>query len=128
MNYNITCKSIDQALNAQKMYELKQNAMIAALSGKYKDARRLEKEYAKFALSDFEACKNLPFVHFKVNSTKTFFSLFWQNLKYRIFKAFTRTTKEEKQLAKQYQEYLKTLTPTEIKAKTLDITIPSLYY
>lgn len=127
MSMKITYKSIDSAMNAAKMFELRKHASLSIISGKFKQARTAQKELAKAAVEDFETFKTLPNVRITNVPPKVWFPLLVKSLKFKIYNAFTKKTPEEKLLAKEYKNYVKNLTPEMKKQKTIDITIPSLF-
>ena len=129
MNYNVKCKSIESAQNMTKMFELRKQISISSMYGNYKETRKAQKQLADIALKDFDAYTSLPHMHITLPpmSIKETLTLAGKMLKMKLLYAFSRKTSAEKQLAKKYKEYAKTQTPEDIKKKTLDITIPSLY-
>ena len=127
MNYKITFNNIDSALNAKKMFELRQHITISILDGKYRAARKSQKELAALAVKDFDAYKSLPKINFKNAPFREVLSLIGKSIKFRLYYAFDKKTPEEKLLTEKYKIYRKNLTPEEERKKTIDITIPSLY-
>ena len=118
---------MDAAVNAAKMFELSKQRNLAIWDGKYREARNIQREFAKIAVKDFETCKTLPNIHFNNAPLSVVLVALGRSIVYRIFKAFTKQTPEEKELAKKYTEYQKQLTPEDKKKNTINITIPTLY-
>lgn len=127
MNYNVTYKTLDAALNAQRMFELKKQFTVSLMDGQYRNARKSQKELAKIAATDFDTYKTVPNFKFSNLSLKDGLAFFWKGIKYSIFRAFTKKTPEEKQVIKQYKAYKKTLTPEEKNKKTININLPYYY-
>ena len=126
-NYKVTFPNMDTAVRAAQMFELKKQSFISVVDGRFKDARKAEKEYAKLAVEDFDTCTKLPKVNIKNVPAGAGVKILWQGIKYRIYNAFCIKTPEEKELAKKCKDYLKNITSEEQKQRTFDITIPSLY-
>ena len=122
-------KDIDTAARAVKMFELRKQISIFCLDGKFREARKLQKELAHEAINDFETYKQLPLLQIRANkiTVKESLSLLFLSLKNKLFYKFSKKTPEEKQLNKMCKEYFGSLTQEEIKAKTIDYTIPSLF-
>ena len=120
MGFKITCNSMESAINATIMFNLRQQTMQSVVSGNFKLARSQQKEFAKVALDDFETYKKLPNIFFDNMPFWPSLFVFFKTLKYRIYYAFSKKTPEEKELTKKAKEYLKTLTPAEKKARTIN--------
>ena len=127
IDFKVNYKDMDSAMRAAKMFNLRQNAFVSIIEGKYRVARQYQKDFASIAVSDFETFKTLPKINYKNVPAVAFFPMLWRSIKFRIFKFFTKSTKEEKQLVRMYKEYVKNLTKEEDKKRTLDINVPSLY-
>ena len=127
MNFKVSYKDAETAHRAQRMYELNRQHLMSIMDGKYKEAVRVRRNLAKIALEDFETYKTLPILSFKNVPLKIWLSLLSKSIKYRLYKLFTRKTPEEKEFYNLCQEYQKTLTPEDIRKKTIDINIPPLY-
>ena len=128
-DFKIQFKDIDTAIRAAKMFELRKQIGISYLDGKIREARKLQKELAHEAVNDFETYKQLPLLHIQTNniSVKDSLSLLFTSVKNKLFYKFSKKTPEEKQFYKMCKEYFGKLTPEEIKEKTIDYTIPSLF-
>ncbi len=127
MNYSVTLKTIDSAINATKLFELKMQSALSIMDGKYRAARASQKAFAKLAVDDFDSFKALPNIKITGIPLKEGIKIFFKNLGFKIFKLFTRRTPEEKQLATKYKAYRRELTPEDIKNHTIDFNLPSLY-
>ena len=126
-NFKIQFSNIEQAMNAAKMFELRQKAGIAILEGKCREARTAQKEFAKLAVADFDTFTKLPHMNIHGVSPRLFFPMLLKSLKFKLFSLFSKLSPEEKLLRKQYQAYVKNVTKEDIAKKTIDVTIPSLY-
>ena len=128
-DFKATFKDVDSAIRAAKIFELRKQSMISVMDGKFRDARNYQKEIAKEAVKDFEVYKKIPFVHFIVPGMpmKDFFSMAFNNFKFKIYSKFTKKTTDEKQFNKLAREYYSNLTKEDIKKNTIDVTIPSLF-
>ena len=116
--------SFDSLVNAGLMLELHKKIFSSILDGKCHQAREAQKKLAKLAISDFEAYKALPSINFRNAPFRAVLMFAGKVMKFRIFKAFTRKTPEEKQLAEKCKEYAKELTPEAKKTKTIDVDFP----
>lgn len=126
-DFKVSYKTIDEEIRAQKMFSLRQKAILSISEGKYREARQAQKDFAKIAVEDFEIYKTLPNIHVHNVPLREGWEIFKKLVKFKIYRLFTRKTPEEKQLKRQYKEYSKQLTQDDKKNKTIDITIPSLY-
>lgn len=126
MEFRITFKDTDSALKAINMFELRRKSSISILSGKFKQAREAQRELAKIAVDDFETYKSLPGIKFSNVPLKAWLAFLLKSFGFKIFKLFSKKTPEEKQFAERCKSYAKELRPEDKKAKTIDITIPSL--
>ena len=124
-DFKLTFKDIDTAMRATNMFELRKKISIAVFDGKFKEARRFQKELANVAVSDFETYKALPLLHFTAQGfpVKSFFELMFNSFKFNVFYKLSRKTPEEKQLSKLSKEYYGNLSKEDRLKKTIDITI-----
>lgn len=128
-DFKIKMPDVDSAIRATQMFELRKQIGISIMDGKFREARKFQKELAKSAVDDFDTYKKLPFIHFTVPGMPitAFFGMIFNNLKFKIFSKFTKKTPEEKQFNNLAKEYYGKLTKEDIKNNTIDITIPSLF-
>ena len=128
MDYKVTFNKMDSAMNAAKLMNLQRESFRLALDGKCKKAREIQREIAKLAVNDFEAYKALPSVNITVDrrfvTVKEYFGMWFNSLKFRIYSAFTRKTPEEKIFIEKSKSYAKTLSPEDIKKKTINVQVP----
>ena len=103
----ITYKDLDSALRAKQLFELRQKTMLSIMDGKFREARNAQKEFAKIAVQDFETVKTLPRINFTNVPLKLWLSLAFKSLRFKIFRAFTKDTPEEKLLANEFKNYIK---------------------
>ena len=88
---------------AKKMYDLKLKTSLSVLSGKCKEARVAQKEFAKIAVDHFETAVKVPQ---PVTGTFPWYSNFGLNtIKFMIYKTFCKKTTEEKQLKQMLNDY-----------------------
>ena len=124
-DFKASYKDLDTAIRAAKMFELRKQVSISVLDGKFREARKQQKELAKAAVDDFETYKTLPFIHFIMKSfpLKSVIGLMINTLGFKIFNKFSKKTQEEKQLLNLSKEYYRNLTKDDIKNKTIDVVI-----
>ena len=127
MNYSVTYKNFNSAVNAAKMFELRKKSTLSVIEGKYRDARLAQKELAEIAINDFDTFKTLPIINFKNVPLNFWVRALCNSIKFRIYKLFTLNTPEEKQLIKMVKQYTKEVTKEDIKKKSIDITVPAFY-
>lgn len=128
-DFKLHFNDIDTAVKAAKMFELRKQISASALSGKFSETRKYQKQLAHEAINDFETYKSLPFLHIK-NPNMSFSDvlfLMFTSAKNKFLYKFSKKTPEEKQFNKMCKEHFGKLTPEEIKKQTIDITIPSLF-
>jgi len=129
-DFKLKFKDIDSAMNAAKMFELRKQVSISILDGKFRDARKYQKELAANAIADYETYKRLPFIKYTMpvrNSLKDVIGMAFNSFKFNIFSKFCKKTPDEKQLYKLNKEYFSKFTKEDIKKNTIDITIPALF-
>ena len=99
-------QKIMQMPNAKKMYNLKLEYTSNILYGHIKSAKKVHKEFAKFAVNDFETFKQIP------SPVKGKFSIFskmgFNILRYLVYDLFSKDSIEEKQLKKMIEQSKKT--------------------
>ena len=100
MNFNITYKTLNSAMNAAKMFELRNLVSLSVLEGSFRTARIAQKELAKAAVQDFDTFKTLPKIEITNVPLKEWLILGFRSLEYKIYRFFTGKTPEEKTLAK----------------------------
>ena len=128
-DFKLTFKDINSAIAAARMFELRKQVSLAVFDGKFKDARKFQKELAANAVNNFDIYKQLPLMHINMPrmSFKSMLELVLNTFKFKIYNKFTRKTPEEKQLNQLAKDYYSNLTKDDLKKNTIDITIPSLY-
>ena len=125
MNLKISYRDVDTALSAQKMFNLRQKSTVAIIEGKFREARNIQKEFAKLAVDDFETFKTLPSVRFKNVPFKPSVSIFFKSLQFKLFRMFTKKSPEEKLFRQKYNEYIKEIDKNNQVRERVDITLPS---
>lgn len=79
----------------ESVIKMKNDVVYSALTGKYKNYKNARKTYAKFAVDNFELCKNIP----SPNASVPIFSKIGFNmLKIWFLDLFRPKTKDEKKL------------------------------
>ena len=127
---NVTYKTVEEAIRAMKMFALQQYSTVSVIQGKFRAARASQREFAKLATEDFDTFKTMPIIKVQhVVGFKEWLGLAWKFLTFKIFKAFTKKTPEEKQLKKLAQQYFKEIPPEELKKRTINVDLkPPLYF
>ena len=108
MNFSVTYKSFDNAINAAKMFELRKLVSLSVLEGNFRNARIAQREFSKIAIEDFDTFKTLPNIKITNIPLRDWLILGFRSLEYKIYKFFTRKTPEEKTFAKMYKAFVKT--------------------
>ena len=108
---------------AEKIVNMQKSLLLKIFSGEYREAREAEKNLAKFEVENFEAHKLIPNIVLNA-PPELHFKMVAKSLKYRIYKAFTRRTDEEKELVKMKKEYLKELESQGKQRQILRVNIP----
>ena len=128
MIYNVQYKTAEEAIRATKMIKLQQNSTISIANGKFRAARASQKEFAKIATEDFDTYKTLPIITVRNFGFKEWLGLAFKRLAFKIFKAFTKKTPEEKQLKNMAQQYYKEVSSEELKKRTVNVDLKELFY
>lgn len=116
-----------KTLKVNQMFDCQKSTMMNVLTGNFKEARESEKQLAKLAVNDFETYKLLPHVRFTNLPFEMGKQALKQSLKYRIYRAFSPKTPEEKQFQQMKKDYLKELKSKNEKPKVVDIKFPGYY-
>ena len=124
MTYKMTFNNIDSAINTTKLFELRKQSVSSVMLGKYRDARAAQKEFAKIAVEDFDACKAMPIINVLNIPFRFAIPILFRNIGFRIFNLFSRKTPEEKQLRTMYKAYRKEASPEEIQKRTVTLKFP----
>ena len=114
-------------MKVTEMFENSKNALVNVFLGKFKDARKCEKELAKTAVEDFDAYKSIPNVSVTNVPWFIFRKLIINIFKYRVYKAFSKKIPEEKRFMELKKEYLDELKKENKEIKTVKIELPRLY-
>ena len=120
-------KIYQDMVKAQSMLDTSHAAFVSVIFGNFKQAREQEKELAKMAVKDFDVYKKIP--HIKIENVPfvVLKQAFLNGLKYRVYKAFSSKTPEEKQFLNMKKEYIKQLKAENIKPKTVALELPRFY-
>ncbi|MCR4880814.1 MAG: hypothetical protein K6A44_02535 [bacterium] len=100
MNYSVTYKNFDTAINAARMFELRKLVSISVMEGNFRNARVAQREFAKAAVEDFDTLKTLPYITFTNVPLREWLVMGFRSLEYKFYKFFTGKSKEEKLLSK----------------------------
>ena len=106
-------------VKAEEIFDVVKLRMINVYEGKFKEARKYQKQLAKMATQDFNIYKgvtNFVLTDFPSEVSKIMLK---NSLKYKIYDMFTPKTKEEKQLRKMNKKYYK-----DLKAKKIEVKPP----
>jgi len=122
MGFKINFSNAESAINAVTMLNLRQNLLESVVSGNFRLARSQQKEFAKIAVEDFDTYIKLPKVVYDNIPLVPLMSMFLKTLKFRIFYAFSKKTPDEKELKRKAKEYIKTISSSEMKARTVRIS------
>ncbi len=122
MGFKINFSNAKSAINAVTMLNLRQNLLKSVVSGNFRLARSQQKEFAKIAVEDFDTYIKLPKVVYDNIPLVPLMSMFLKTLKFRIFYAFSKKTPDEKELKRKAKEYIKTISSSEMKARTVRIS------
>ena len=96
-------QKILQSPIAKKMYDLKLRSSTAVLTGKFKDARNAQKEFAKLAVDNFSTALELPApIEGKIS---LFSKAGLRCLKFMIYRVFCKSSPEEKKLKSMVNDY-----------------------
>ncbi len=106
------------SVNPEKIFEYKKAIISNILGMDFKKAREAEKTLAKIGIENFEAFKSVPIISFKKASSIEKQMFFVARMHYKIYRAFTKKTPEEKRFAQMQKEYLKALKSQNKEIKT----------
>ncbi len=112
---------VNEMFNYQKM------ALLNVVTGNFKEARESEKQLAKLAVNDFETYKDIPHVKFTGIPVGMAAHIMKKSLQYRVYKAFSPKTPEEKQFLKMKKEHIKELKANKLQPKTVEIKFPQMF-
>ncbi len=110
-------QKINEMFNYQKM------SMMYIVAGKFKEARESEKQLAKLAVKDFDNYKTIP--NIKITDAPFELGVLFakQSLKYRVYRAFSPKTQEEKQFLQMKKDYYNELKSQNKQPKVQEISI-----
>lgn len=117
-------------VKAEEIFEYEKAFWINVLMGKFKEAKKLQQDLAKLAINDFEIYKavtNFEITNFPKEVNKI---LFFNSIKYNIYRAFTSKSPEEKELKRMNKKYLKDMRiqNKKIEPKIIDYSKFQMYY
>lgn len=114
-------------VKADEIFEYVKASMINVLLGKFNYAREFDKELAKRAVKDFDIYKavtNFKIINLPEEANKI---LFKNTIKYKLYRAFTSKTTEEKELYKMNKKYLKDMKAQNKKIEPQIIDFSKIY-
>ncbi len=121
-------KIYQDMVKAQSMLDAGTNAFKCIAFGKFKLAREFEKEQAELAVKDFEVYKQIPRISITNLPKEVITKTLLNGFKYRIYKAFSKKTPEEKEFLKLKKGFLKELKAEHKEIKTVTIEFPRFYW
>ena len=113
--------------NANEILEYSGNVLSNIIFGKFKEARAAEKSLAEICIKNFEDYKLIPRIIYRNIPRFLQKMVLINSIKYRIYKAFTKKTPEEKQFMKMKKEYLEELKSQNKKLEVVYIDFPNIY-
>lgn len=113
---------VNEMFNYQKM------TMLNIVSGNFKEARESEKQLAKLAVQDFDTFKEIPHIKFTDVPFDMGKQIIKQGVKYRLYRAFSPKTNDEKQFLKMKKDYYNELKAKNEKPKVSEIKLPKYYF
>lgn len=96
-------------LKANELLNYKKLIMINIIDGKFKQAREAEKELARLGVESYDVYKDIPQLEFKNLPGIVVKKVIKQSLKYRIYRAFSKKTPDEKEFLRLNKEHYKKL-------------------
>lgn len=104
MAFNVTYKDYNTAVKAVQLFELRKKVGVSVMEGQFRKARTAQEEFAKMAVDNVDIVKTLPKITITNIPFVEWIVLACRSLEYRIYRAFTRKTPEEKQIAKIFKK------------------------
>ena len=120
-------KIYQDMVKAQNMLDAGTNAFKSIIFGNFKLAREFEKEQAKLAVKDFDVFKQIPRISLTNLPKEVITKTLINSYKYRIYKAFSKKTPEEKEFLKLKKEFIKELKAEHKEIKTVTLELPKFY-
>lgn len=106
---------IDEMVNYNKLF------LANIAFGKFKEARAVEKTLAKLGVENFAEYKEIPKVSVKNVPWDVWKASLVNGIKYRIYRAFSKKTPEEKSFLRMKKEYFQELKSQKKQLKTVQI-------
>lgn len=113
-----------KSLKVNEMFNYSKSAFISVISGKFKEARFFEKELAKVAVKNFDLYKEIPKISLTGVPLSVVRTAMAKSFQYRIYRAFSKMTPEEKTFLEMKKAYVKELKASGKKIKTVEFVIP----
>ena len=120
-------EAYQKLLKANEMFNYTKSIMTNVLFGDFKRAREMEKALAKVAVDNFETYKQIPMLEFKNVPLAIVHKVMVKNLQYKIYRAFSKKTPEEKTFMKMKKEYVDELKAQNKKPQVQEINFPRIY-
>lgn len=115
-------------VKVNEIFDYKKIVLLNVIFGNFKKARNIEKTIAEIAVDDFETYKSMP----KISVINVPFSvlkvIFMNSIKYKIYRAFTSKTPEEKELAQMCKNYFKQLKAENRQIETVELDYKKYAY
>lgn len=115
-------------LRINEMFDYSKSVLLNIFTGKYNQARFAEKELANLGVKNFEDYKDIPKINIKNLPWPVFKQFAINSIKYRVYRAFSPKTSEEKTFAKMRKEYLKGLKAENKEIKTVELDFRKYMY
>jgi len=119
-------EAYQKLLKTTEMFNHSKSVTTNIITGNFKEARIAEQNLAKAGIKDFETFKSIPKVSITNVPLKIWMACLINTCKYKVYKAFSKKTPEEKQFNKMRKAYLQELKTEKKPVKTVEIKFPRL--
>ncbi len=110
-----------------EMFNYEKYVMMNVVTGNFKAARNAEKQLAKIGTEDFDTYKSIPKMKISGIPFQVGMQVLKNSLKYRLYKAFSKKTPEEKTFLAMKKAYMKELKAQKQEIKTVEIDFQKIY-
>ena len=117
-------EAYQKLLKATEMFNHSKSVTTNIITGNFKEARIAEQNLAKAGIKDFETFKSIPKVSITNVPLQIWVPSLINSFKYKIYRAFSKKTPEEKQFNKMRKAYLQELKTEKKTVKTVEIKFP----
>ena len=112
-------------VKVNELLGFRQNVFANVITGNFKEARKSEKQLAKYAIKNFEYYKKMPKINFTNVPLEIQKTAIFNSIKYRFYKIFQIKTPEEKTFLKMLKEYRRELKRENKQVQTVNIQFPN---